>query len=315
MTKRLTVKIFMTIIIEYPFRKLNIRDKGEMIMKDKKRLFAAIIASITCVGVVGLTACGNGGNGSGAGNGGNGGNGNEGGEPSIVLTENTYFNALVSEKVNEDGWKNAFSVSSCTNCTVVLREEEGYSNYLSIVKSGNNKTIEHSVCETESGSVMLTEYYDKVGDEIFWYSDTEMDSGAPLDHFVKYPVNDKQVYDDADNWIMTYTFICPNFGQLFERFTYNEQTGAYEFNGRDHCGSRYAASPIPDCEGDSRCPHADLIRTNSICEYWDVDYFQASVKIVNGKLACVEASITGNSKDCIYFYGYGTTTITLPECQ
>lgn len=264
-------------------------------MKEKKRFFTAMAAIIACVGVIGFTACV---------------------ESPIVLTENTDFDALISEKVNEDGWKNAFSISSCTNCTVLLREKE-YSNYLSIVNKNNNKTIEHSVYELASNSVILKEYYDKVGDEIFWYSDTEMSTGESLDHFAKYPINEKGWYDDVDNWLMTYEFVCPNFGQLFERFTYNDQTGAYEFKGRDYCNNRDELQPNynPNCDGGSDCPHAEFVETNSICERWIAKYYQASVKIVNGKLACVETTMSGNPKCCIYFYGYGTTTVTLPACQ
>lgn len=266
-------------------------------MKKKKRFFAIIIAMVACVGVVGFTACGNGGN-----------------DNNIVLTENTDFSALVSEKVNSEGWREAFSVSACANCTVLLREKETL-NYLSIVKSGNDKTVEHSVYELASNSVILKEYYDKVGDEIFWYSDTEMGSGKQLDHFVKYPVNDENWYDDADNWVMTYEFVCPNFGELFERFTYNDLTGAYEFNGRDCCNN-HGEQPNynPNCDGGSDCPHAEFVETNSILENWNTNYYQASVKIVNGKLACVETTMSGNPKCCIYFYGYGTTTVALPTC-
>jgi len=238
-------------------------------MKMKKRLFAAVITSITCVGVVGLTACGN------------GGNGNESEEPSIVLTENTDFNALVSEKVNEDGWRNAFDSGNYGNCTIKLIndfKEEGTFNYLRKQQTDNLDV-----------KIIFTSEFDGIKESEYWKSENGIKYSF-LDG--SWQIIDESDSANADNFEFSYKFICPDFSGNYKCFSYNEQTGVYEFNGDT----------------------TNVLITNSILENWENKYLEASVKIINGKIACVYAK-DDDSEAQIYFYDYGTTTITLPECQ
>ncbi|MBD5632510.1 MAG: hypothetical protein HDP34_04705 [Clostridia bacterium] len=224
----------------------------------------------------------------------------------IVLTEDTDFSALVSEKVTEEEWQAVFNEENYKDCTIKLFNEKNGNYYRKSQSFGDDINVEVT---REYSENFLSTYYEFCNGKRFAYGKM---NGAEEFTKIEYPQDNYEVFD---NWSISYTMFCPNFGALFEHFIYNEQTGAYEFNGRDYCDNRNENKPTynPDCEGWPDCTHANLIITNSILEYWNAHYFQASVKIINSKLACVEATISINPKECIYFYDFGNTVVNLPN--
>jgi hypothetical protein len=209
-----------------------------------------------------------------------------------VLTEDTDYDSLVSEKVTKEQWEAAFDVASYTNVTIsntyksVSENGTRTSDYIWMTEEGNDEKLVYMSTGAHN------EYYNckKTADGNIYLSYNDSD----WQEFEK----DTDTYKVYDTYFMTYKIASQDFGAFYEKFTYNESTGAYEFYGT--IGT-------------------DEITTNATFEYHDLGYYRATVKIINGKLAYVSAVRNvdkgHNEYDYAYFYDYGTTEFEVPAMK
>lgn len=214
-------------------------------------------------------------------------------EQSIVLTENTDYSALVGEKVTEDGWKAAFAASAYDHVTVTISSKDAYEE--EDVKATWKKSGK-GLAALYFGDALYEVVHD-TGDMVVEialgsYWEMEIDGYVGIE-YGKADMTEENA-DIIYNWWFKYTSTCPDFSEYFSAFEYDETLKAYTF---DH----------------------KTVRTNSIYEYWEVDYNFATVKIINGKLAFVNAGNYDihveeklNDTD-IFFYDFGITEITVPQ--
>jgi hypothetical protein len=224
----------------------------------------------------------------------------------ITLTADTDFTRLVSDVVTEDEWKTAFDMNSVANFTEKLNNDNGINYCKTVTDTEGYRVVD---CSSFTRSV-----YRKSSDGVISYS-SDLEEWTTI-NFDDYG-DSKERVEDSVNWTMSFKCLCADFNDFFAKFTYNSESGAYEFIGRDVCNTTDESSEFynPDCAGGSDCTHSDMIRTNSILENWNVSYYKAIVKIVDGKLAYVKAYMSSNSASEITFYDYGTTEITVPVSQ
>lgn len=98
-----------------------------------------------------------------------------------------------------------------------------------------------------------------------------------------------------NEWAEFYTGCSPDFGKFYSSFVYDESADRYVYTG----------------EG---------IETNSIFGNWNVNYLHAEMKIIGGRISYIRACFglddgTYTSDLDIYCYGFGATSVTLPEAQ
>ena len=219
-------------------------------------------------------------------------------EQTIVLTEDTDFDALVSDRVTEEEWKNAFAENAFDNVTLhYVNEGHGYDAYYKIEHTENEKLTGLNHKETSMGMSMYTQ---TTGSERWIYDSTIT---GEENKFGKFDVNAmpedmrEEYIDVYDNWMTSYTMLCPDLGEFFGMFDYDEELGAYVYKGVND----------PNYDGN--------LKTNSIMENWDTSYCYLAVKIIDGKLAVVQETMTSNPTGNTYFYDYGNTQVTLPEAE
>ena len=212
--------------------------------------------------------------------------------PHVNITENTDFSALVSEVVDETGWRAAFADDGFGTYTIKLVEHyaEPQTQYIYTQKtSGETKRF---VC-MENGD---TYYYGMDSENIYFYQKDENAAWEkrtwPLEDLEQLP----EEQQDNALWELKYTMVCPDFSEYFDQFTYDESTGAYSY---------YDETKLEGLE------------TNSIFENWDTNYCLAKVKIVNGKPAYLQVQMrdSGNPVVDIYLYDFDSdsTIITYPD--
>ncbi len=211
--------------------------------------------------------------------------------PHVNVTENTDFSALVSEVVNETGWRAAFADDGFGTYTIKLVEHsaETETRYIYTQKtSGETKR-----CARMDGDDDMYCYLGTDGENVFVY---EKDENAA---WKKLTVSlGKLSEEQRDNalWELKYTLVCPDFSEYFDRFTYDESTGAYSY---------YDETKLEGLE------------TNSIFENWNANYYLAKVKIVNGKPAYLQVQIDDSYHTIydIYLYDFDSdsTIITYPD--
>ena len=175
-------------------------------------------------------------------------------------------------------WQNAFDNSKITNCTVRLEDP-------------SNGTILYKVATIDGDRVV------------------HLSNSSGMNYYLVYTADGKYVayMKSGEDWTKqefdqpisvfemcsSYAAVCPNFGAYFTEFEYDEATGSYIFNG------------VED---------VDELQTNDIMTNSTAKYYNAAVKIVDGKLVQVTSSMSGqNGKtDVVYFENYGMTVIELP---
>ncbi len=229
-------------------------------MKKKNLLCTSVCAAALIAAACGFTACSD-----------------ESGEESEVLTESTDYSALVSEKVDADGWRQAFKDDKYGDCTIKL--------IYSFEEEGTFKYIRKEQTDKSNVKIVFTSEYMGIEESEYWKSE----NGIKYYYDGSWYTYDENDYAASDDFEYSYKFVCPDFGEHYESFAYNEQTKAYEFDG--------SAAPL---------------KTNSILESGEKEYSKASVKIINGKIACIYAA-DGNSQAQIYFYDFGKTSVSLPD--
>ena len=260
-----------------------------------KKFFSALMAAAMCLS---LCACGTGG--------GNGessevdGNGSGTEEHKVVLTEDTDFSALVSDKVTAKEWDAAFTNEAFAGCTSYLKCEReevktkfGYQKTdagydirfdsqllfdgewermqeMIVRVAGTNATEYSNVPDSETGE--LTDTYEYITSNI---------GGEDKDSKVR------------REWAYAFrNLIAYDFAGQFEKFSYDETLHAYTYEGES------------------------LVTPYSPMEAMADDGYKiasATVKLVGGKLAYAKVLISGEKDPEEYFYfDYGKTEVTIP---
>lgn len=194
-------------------------------------------------------------------------------KPGVVLTANTDFGALESEKVDAAGWAKAFNPASYSNFTA-------YAYYNSI----NSYMVQKAA--TTMG------FFGMVGDnaeDIYCFEGKDgkymmMSGGQVLEWPEGYFMRDGMPV------LLNYSCLCPNFAKFFAEFTYDETKKSYVYAG----------------EG---IPTNDYFLTGGT----SADYVKVELKIVNGLVAYVSVEDKDGNKENTKFYDFGTTVVELPE--
>ncbi len=214
-----------------------------------------------------------------------GGSGSEqGGTGTSKLTKDTDFGALVSDVVTEDQWRAAFSDSSFNNSTIELDSPEflhnGGSYYRKSKTEGDNKYVAYGK-------------YIHAGDTTTKFYSIEDEATYRYEYVFTTYVRYDYAKEKAD-WFLAYTHLCPDFSEYFSEFTYNEETGAYEYKG-EGIAALLPTAPDPA---------------------YATTYINISVKIVDGKLAYISCDSTDSGGTTHYTfkcYDYGNTDFDLPK--
>lgn len=209
--------------------------------------------------------------------------------PGVNLTEDTDFEALVSDKVSENEWKVAFSEAAFNNSTVKhVNDHYGHVGYRYSQVSGSDKYVYVNMEDEDENYIT---YYSIENGNKYGY--------APNDDGALVREDGSTAGEVFDKWMMSFTFICPSFAPYYSEFTYDEKAGAYVYNG-------------------------DALSASSPFEYWNLNYTNISIKIVGGRVACITCErvliwndgtndgLYGDGLYEFYMYDYGTTKVTLP---
>lgn len=188
----------------------------------------------------------------------------------------------------EEMWKNAFDNSKMTNYTMRYTKGTDEGVYkCAFTESGDhvvNSVIHQETYNSESYAVKTVDgkyisYKNRAG---VWQKSemTASELGEQAEIF--------------DKWQLSYAFSCPNFGEAFAKFTYDENSQSYIFDGKD---------------GENE------IEANSIWEVATKKYYKATVKLdEQGRLEKVEFTMSGSAvAGIVVFDAYGTTEIVLPS--
>ena len=193
-------------------------------------------------------------------------------KPGVVLTADTNFEALESEKVDAAGWAKAFNPASYNNFTA-LAYYDSIKIYLVQKSTGTSGFFGEKDTHDEDMYLYTSadgKYMGMSGGEVAeWPEGYYMRDGMPV--------------------LLNYSCMCPNFAKFFAEFTYDETKKSYVYAGKgirtnDYflTGGNYA------------------------------DYVKAELKIVNGLVAYVSVEDKDGNKENTKFYDFGTTAITLP---
>lgn len=193
-------------------------------------------------------------------------------KPGVVLTADTNFEALESEKVDAAGWEKAFNPASYSNFTA-LAYYDSINIYLVQKSTGTSGFFGEKDTHDEDMYLYKNadgKYMGMSGGQVAeWPEGIYMRDGMPV--------------------LLNYSCMCPNFAKFFAEFTYDETKKSYVYAGKgirtnDYflTGGNYA------------------------------DYVQVELKIVNGLVAYVSVEDSSGNKENTKFYDFGTTAITLP---
>ena len=195
-------------------------------------------------------------------------------KPGVVLTADTNFEALESEKVDAAGWAKAFNPASYNNFTALAYYDSIKS---CVVQKSTGTSGFFGLKGTTENDLYL--YKNADGKYIYNMNGTETDMSDMGTYFMR----------DGMPVLLNYSCLCPNFAKFFAEFTYDETKKSYVYAGKG-------------------------IRTNDYFltggDY--ADYVKVELKIVNGLVAYVSVEDSSGNKENTKFYDFGTTAITLP---
>ena len=193
-------------------------------------------------------------------------------KPGVVLTADTNFEALESEKVDAAGWEKAFNPASYSNCTA-LAYYDSINIYLVQKSTGTSGFFGEKDTHDEDMYLYTNadgKYMGMSGGQVAeWPEGYYMRDGMPV--------------------LLNYSCLCPNFAKFFAEFTYDETKKSYVYAGK---GIRTN----------------DYFLTGGT----SADYVKVELKIVNGLVAYVSVEDSNGNKENTKFYDFGTTAITLP---
>ena len=194
-------------------------------------------------------------------------------KPGVVLTADTNFEALESEKVDAAGWAKAFNPASYSNFTACAY----YDSYGYMVHKSTGTSGFFGQKGTTENDLYL--YKNADGKYIYNMNGTETDMSDMGTYFIR----------DGMPVLLNYSCLCPNFAKFFAEFTYDETKKSYVYAGE---GIRTN----------------DYFLTGGT----SADYVKVELKIVNGLVAYVSVEDKDGNKENTKFYNFGTTAITLP---
>ncbi len=238
----------------------------------KGRFFAAVLcAAVACTA---LAACGEKGNGNGEGN---------PEESAVVLTKDTDFDALVSDKVTKEQWNAAFTDEAFAGVTVDFASR-GFELETSF---GYKKTADG--CDLCFLVDMGEESNDMIARVV----------GTQATQYMK--VGDAYYYETVDlsgdehkvdrEWAMTFRlYVAYDFAGQFDAFTYDETAHAYVY------------------EGDTvEVPYTPM---EAVANRYTVSY--ATLKFAGGKLAYAKVKVSNGEEEVFHYYDYGKTQVVIP---
>lgn len=193
-------------------------------------------------------------------------------KPGVVLTADTNFEALESEKVDAAGWAKAFNPASYNNFTA-LAYYDSIKIYLVQKSTGTSGFFGEKDTHDEDMYLYTSadgKYMGMSGGQVAeWPEGIYMRDGMPV--------------------LLNYSCMCPNFAKFFAEFTYDETKKSYVYAGKGIHTNDYFLTG-----GDY------------------ADYVKVELKIVNGLVAYVSVEDSSGNKENTKFYDFGTTAITLP---
>ena len=193
-------------------------------------------------------------------------------KPGVVLTADTNFEALESEKVDAAGWAKAFNPASYSNFTA-LAYYDSINIYLVQKSTGTSGFFGEKDTHDEDMYLYKNadgKYMGMSGGQVAeWPEGIYMRDGMPV--------------------LLNYSCMCPNFAKFFAEFTYDETKKSYVYAGEGIRTNDYFLT------GGS-----------------SADYVKVELKIVNGLVAYVSVEDSSGNKENTKFYDFGTTAITLP---
>ena len=193
-------------------------------------------------------------------------------KPGVVLTADTNFEALESEKVDAAGWAKAFNPASYNNFTA-LAYYDSINIYLVQKSTGTSGFFGEKDTHDEDMYLYKNadgKYMGMSGGQVAeWPEGIYMRDGMPV--------------------LLNYSCMCPNFAKFFADFTYDETKKSYVYAGKGIRTNDYFLTG-----GDY------------------ADYVKVELKIVNGLVAYVSVEDSSGNKENTKFYDFGTTAITLP---
>ena len=193
-------------------------------------------------------------------------------KPGVVLTADTNFEALESEKVDAAGWAKAFNPASYSNFTAyaflatpniyMVQKSTGISGFFGVKDEPDYDMYLYTSADGK--------YMGMSGGEVAeWPEGYYMRDGMPV--------------------LLNYSCLCPNFTKFFAEFTYDETKKSYVYAGEGiHTNDYFLTGGT------------------------SVDYVKVELKIVNGLVAYVSVEDKDGNKENTKFYDFGTTAITLP---
>lgn len=215
-------------------------------------------------------------------------------EESNLLTEQTDFEALESDKVTEAEWDAAFTNEAFAGVTV--KNTRGEMEILSkFGYEANSDGFDFSI-EMDS-TYKGTPYFSQkqiahvVGDVATLYSKNLDD---PDDENIYFMTQDLSGEDGVvmKEWSLTYRFgVSYDFAGAFDLFEYDETLHAYTYNGSD-----------------LKCKYSPMEAMGG----YTVE--KATLKFIGGKLAYAKVKITLDSKEEVFrYFDYGKTQVVIPE--
>lgn len=193
-------------------------------------------------------------------------------KPGVVLTADTNFETLESEKVDAAGWAKAFNPASYSNFTAyaflatpniyMVQKSTGISGFFGVKDDPDYDMYLYTSADGK--------YMGMSGGEVAeWPEGYYMRDGMPV--------------------LLNYSCLCPNFTKFFAEFTYDETKKSYVYAGEGiHTNDYFLTGGT------------------------SVDYVKVELKIVNGLVAYVSVEDKDGNKENTKFYDFGTTAITLP---
>ena len=195
-------------------------------------------------------------------------------KPGVVLTADTNFEALESEKVDAAGWEKAFNPASYSNFTALAYYD----------------SIKIYLVQKSTGTSGFFGEKDTHDEDMYLYTSADGKyMGMSGGQVAEWSLLGEYYMRDGMPVLLNYSCMCPNFAKFFAEFTYDETKKSYVYAGKG-------------------------IRTNDyfLTGGSSADYVKVELKIVNGLVAYVSVEDSNGNKENTKFYDFGTTAITLP---
>ncbi len=209
----------------------------------------------------------------------------------LLLTAETDFSSLVSDKVTKAQWDAAFSDEGFAGCTVKMIDEQ------------LTQTTNFGYKKTENG-------FDILFDRTFPMEEQEVHVGM-LGHVVGTEITDYRTMPQAEGDPVWYTRVRPEseidentmaWELTYRQLVSYDLSGHFEAFGYDETKHAYVY------EGDT------LVVTYSPMEAMGPYHIKSAVvKFAGSKVAYVQISLSQSENAEFFYYNYGKTKVTIPE--